>query len=114
VTLVVIARLWLSHAPLHFIGGLYFVLNGLGRFPEEAYRGEPQTPIYAGLRLYQWAALAQVVAGGIITAVGRSAPAPTPEVNLGGIIVALVFGAIYAFALGVDFPESNRRMSRLA
>ena len=114
ITFVVLFRLWLSHAPLHFIGGVYFLLNGLGRFVEEAYRGEPQTPIFVRLRLYQWLALVQALAGAAITALGKSAPAQLPELNVGGAIVAVIFGSIYAFALGVDFPESNARMSRLA
>jgi protein-S-isoprenylcysteine O-methyltransferase Ste14 len=114
VTFAIVFRLWMSHAPLHFIGGSYFLLNGLGRFVEEAYRGEPQTPIFARLRLYQWLSLVQALAGGVITALGSSAPAPSPEPNIGALLVAIVFGAIYAFALGVDFPDSNRRMSRLA
>ncbi len=113
VTGVFIFRLWMFGAPLHVIGGLYLLANGLGRFVEEAYRGEPQTPIYARLRLYQWLALAQMIAGGLITALGRSAAAAMPELNVGGAIVAVIFGAIYGFALGVDFPESNARMSRL-
>jgi len=111
---IFIFRLWMFGAPLHAIGGLYLLANGLGRFVEEAYRGEPQTPIYARLRLYQWLALAQMIAGGLITALGRSPAAGMPELNVGGAIVALIFGAIYGFALGVDFPESNARMSRLA
>ena len=72
VTGVFIFRLWMFGAPLHVIGGLYLLANGLGRFVEEAYRGEPQTPIYARLRLYQWLALAQMIAGGLITALGKS------------------------------------------
>ena len=113
-TFVVLFRLWMSSAPLHFIGGLYLLLNGLGRFVEEAYRGEPQTPIFARLRLYQWIALVQLVAGAAITALATSAPAQLPAPSLGAVIVATIFGAIYAFALGVDFPESSARMSRLA
>jgi prolipoprotein diacylglyceryltransferase/protein-S-isoprenylcysteine O-methyltransferase Ste14 len=113
-TFVVIGRLWLVHAPMHFVGGMYFVLNGLGRFAEEAFRGEPQTPIYARLRLYQWIALVQIVVGAIITALGKSGPSPAPAPNVGGTVVAIVFGVIYALALSVDFPESKRRFSRLA
>jgi protein-S-isoprenylcysteine O-methyltransferase Ste14 len=111
---ILIFRIWMFAAPLHVIGGLYLLANGLGRFVEEAYRGEPQTPIYARLRLYQWMALLQIIAGALITALGKSPPAAPPELNVGGAIVALVFGAIYGFSLGIDFPESNRRMSRLA
>ncbi len=85
-TMIVIARLWSLHAPLNVVGGVYFILNGLGRFCEEAYRGEPQTPIYARLRLYQWVALAQVIAGALITALANAPDAPTlqPEHQRGG------------------------------
>jgi protein-S-isoprenylcysteine O-methyltransferase Ste14 len=114
VTMVVVARLWSLHAALHLIGGVYLVLNGLGRFCEEAYRGEPQTPIVARLRLYQWLALGQVVVGAIITAVGVSGAAPTPAPNAPTLVAAVIFGVVNWFALGVDFPESNRRFSRLA
>jgi protein-S-isoprenylcysteine O-methyltransferase Ste14 len=114
VTFIVIAHLFRVHAPLHLIGGVYFILNGTGRFVEEAYRGEPQTPVYARLRLYQWAALLQVVTGAVITAVASSAAAPTPRLNAAALAAAALFGPIYWFALGVDFPKSNRRFSRLA
>ena len=86
------------------IGGLYLILGGLARFVEEAYRGEPQTPIRAGLRIYQWMALGSVVAGAVITAVGRSAPAPEAEFNASSLLVALGFGVVTWVALGVDFP----------
>jgi prolipoprotein diacylglyceryltransferase len=55
-----VTRLWLIHAEFSVIVGLYLILTGLGRFVEEAYRGEPQTPIIGGLRLYQWIALSTV------------------------------------------------------
>jgi len=113
-SLVVVARLWSLHVPLHLVGGVYLILNGIGRFSEEAYRGEPQTPIYARLRLYQWVSLVQIVAGALVTALGKSPHAPPAEPSLEAFAVAAVFGVIYWFALGVDFPESNRRFSRLA
>jgi prolipoprotein diacylglyceryltransferase len=113
VTLLVVARLWSVHAALHLIGGTYLILNGLGRFCEESYRGEPQTPIIARLRLYQWFALCQVVVGAFLTALGASGSAPTPQLNVAAVIAAAIFGVVYGFALGVDFPESSRRFSRL-
>ena len=106
-------RLWELHFPLHFLGGVYLLLSGLGRFVEEAYRGEPQTPVLAGLRLYQWIAFATVVAGAALTAFGRSAPAPAPEFRWQVLPLAIVFGIVCWIALGVDFPESNRRLARL-
>jgi len=109
-----ITRLWLLHAPLHLIAGLYFILTGLGRFVEEAWRGEPQTPIFAGLRLYQWAAVASVVAGVLMTALGSSEAAPAAHFDWSALLPAAVFGLLVWCAMGVDFPESNRRFSRLA
>ena len=111
---LVITRLWLIHAPLHLIAGLYFILTGLGRFVEEAWRGEPQTPVFANLRLYQWAAVASVVAGVLMTAIGRSEAAPAPQFGWGTLLPSVVFGLLVCFAMGVDFPESSRRFSRLA
>ncbi len=106
-------RLWTLHAPLSLIAGLYLILGGLGRFVEEAYRGEPQTPIVARLRLYQWIAVGTVLAGIGITVV-RSEPAPAPQFHWGLLVPAACFGLVTAFAMGVDFPESNRRFARLA
>src|ERR1017187_2316113 len=111
---LVITRLWLLQAPLHLIAGLYFILNGLGRFVEEAWRGEPQTPLFAGLRLYQWAAAASVVAGALMTALGSSQPAPAAHVAWSALLPSAVFGMLVCCAMGVDFPESGRRFSRLA
>jgi len=105
-------RLWAIHAPLSLIAGRYLILGGLGRFVEEAYRGEPQTPILARLRLYQWIAIATVLAGIAITTV-PTGPAPAPEFHWGLLIPAACFGLATAFAMGVDFPESNRRFARL-
>jgi hypothetical protein len=56
----------------------------------------------------------QIVAGALVTALGSSGPAPTPHANPGILVAAAVFGAVTFFAMGVDFPESKRRFSRLA
>jgi prolipoprotein diacylglyceryltransferase len=110
---LIITRLWILHAPLHLITGLYFILNGMGRFVEEAWRGEPQTPVFARLRLYQWAAFASVLIGIVMTALGSSEPAPGPHFDWWMALPAAAFGAVVCFAMGIDFPESNRRFSRL-
>ncbi len=106
-------RLWMLHFPLHFIGGIYLLLTGLGRFVEEAYRGEPQTPVFAGLRLYQWIAILTILFGALITALGHSERASQPEFHWPALGVAALFGIVCWFALGVDFPASNRRFARL-
>ena len=97
---LILTRLWLLAAPLHLIAGLYFILAGLGRFVEEAWHGEPRS---------QWAAVASVIAGVLITALGRSAPAPNPHFTWSTLLPAVVFGVIVAIVAGVDFPNSNRR-----
>jgi prolipoprotein diacylglyceryltransferase len=111
---LVVSRLWVVSAPLSLIGGVYLILTGLGRFCEEAYRGEPQTPEFAGLRLYQWIAIATVIGGAAVTALVRGAAAPAPEFAPGALGIAAVFGALSTLALGLDLPESNRRFARLA
>jgi len=113
-TAVVVVRLWSLHTATHFVAGVYLVLNGLGRFVEEAYRGEPQTPIHARLRLYQWVALASVVGGALVTALGRSDPAPPLDPNLASVVAGAFVGVVTWLALGVDFPDSKARFSRLA
>jgi phosphatidylglycerol:prolipoprotein diacylglycerol transferase len=110
---LLLAVLWLRAAPLPFIAGLYLLLVGLGRFVEEHLRGEPQTVCVGGLRLYQWLAIAFVLAGGLLTSVA-GAPAPAPQPLPPGAFPALAgLGVFTCFLYGVDFPNSNRRFSRL-
>jgi protein-S-isoprenylcysteine O-methyltransferase Ste14 len=108
-----LVRLWFLAAPLPFIAGIALLLAGLGRFVEEHYRGEPQTAQFAGLRLYQWLAIALVVVGALMTCVA-GAPAPAPVLpDVGHVpVMVLLFAFTYA-AYGIDFPESNARFSRL-
>ena len=69
----------------------------------------------AGLHIYQWLAIGQTVAG-IVTTTLPSAwraggfAAPTPALVAAAVGMALVTGVL----MGVDFPSSNRRYSRLA
>lgn len=109
----VLVRLWSLSAPLPFIVGSCFILTGLGRFVEEHYRGEPQTLVVGGMRLYQWLAIGLVVLGAAVTSLqGFAAPALAgfrPSVIPALLVVTV---ATYA-AYGLDFPRSNRRFSRL-
>jgi prolipoprotein diacylglyceryltransferase/protein-S-isoprenylcysteine O-methyltransferase Ste14 len=107
-------RLWIVGTPPAFVGGLYLILNGLGRFGEEAYRGEPQTPEILGLHLYQWTALCSVLAGGLLTAIGPRGIAPAAEWNGASFTIAALFGLLAGCSMGVDFPRSDRRFARLA
>jgi protein-S-isoprenylcysteine O-methyltransferase Ste14 len=109
----VLTVLWLCACPLPFIAGMYLLLVGLGRFVEEHLRGEPQTVCVGGLRLYQWLAMAFVLAGGALSAVAGP-PAPAPEAL--PLVAFPVLAALTLhtwFVYGVDFPNSNRRFSRL-
>lgn len=110
---VLLHRLWVCGASIGLVIGLYFIVSGATRFVEESYRGEPQTPITAGLRVYQWLALGSFAVGILFTTV--SAPPPSPGVVSPSLYAgALLMGVIGWFVTGVDFPGSNRRFSRLA
>jgi prolipoprotein diacylglyceryltransferase len=110
---VVLLRLWALAAPLQFIAGAYFILVGLGRFVEEHFRGEPQTAVLAGLRLYQWLSIAFVVVGALLTTLEPTA-APAPEAfDPRSLPIALAIGVAYCLAYGADLPRSDRRFSRL-
>jgi len=108
-----LARLWVVHAPLTLITGLYLILAGIARFVEEAYRGEPQTRQFAGLPEYQWYAIISVIVGAIITVLPLADRAPSPAPNLQVIPLALALALFTAFAMSTDFPKSNRRFARL-
>ena len=112
---VLLLRLWWVAAPIWFVGGAYLILAGLARFAEEAYRGESQTIVLAGLPIYQHLALVSVLAGVGLTMLG-GVPAPTPSSlgDSGLLAAAAVVGLVYWLAMGVDFPESNRRFARLS
>jgi len=109
---LLIVRLWISSCPLSLIAGVYAIGNGLARFAEEAYRGEPQTPTMLGLRLYQWMAVGTVVLGAVLTTFASS-PAPTWRFSSTGLWLAILFAAVAGAALCVDFPESDRPLARL-
>lgn len=112
---VLLARLWSLGATLSVIAGGYLILAGVSRFVEESYRGEPQTPILGGLRLYQWLAVLSVVAGALLTTVpSGAAPGRWPAFDLRIVVSAVLYGLLCWFAMGVDVPGSTRRFARLA
>jgi prolipoprotein diacylglyceryltransferase len=111
---IVLGRMWSTGGPLPLIAGLYLVLAGLARFVEESYRGEPQTPVVCGLRLYQWLALLSVGAGAAVMALRTTSRAPAPDPSWAALVAAVFVGLACWFAMGVDFPASTRRFSRLA
>ncbi len=109
----ILLALWHSGSAPNFIFGLYLMLTGIGRFVEEAYRGEVQTPVLGQLRLYQWTALLSVVIGIGFTLFRIGMPALHPGFQWQVLWSALAGGLFLLFAMGVDFPFSNRRFSRL-
>ena len=113
VTGIILARFWSLALPPTFIAGMYLVLNGMGRFVEESFRGEPQTPILGKLRLYQLMAILSVVTGILFSMIRTDTVLPNAEFNWISIIAACIFGLFTWFALGVDFPNSNKRFARL-
>ena len=105
-------RLYGLQMSVAFITGIYFILNGLARFVEEAFRGEPQTVYWNGLRLYQWIAILSILAGAFITSI----PSPITlnfAFNSNAVLYAVVFAFIATLCYGVDFPNSNKRFARL-
>ena len=109
---LVLLRLWSAGCPLSLICGVYAIGNGIFRFVEEAYRGEPQTSVIWGLHLYQWIAVGCVIVGALLTTLPwPGAPALAPSGR--GALWALAFAPICGAAMGVDFPEINRPLARL-
>lgn len=111
---IVLLRLWLSAAPAPFIFGMYLILNSAGRFIEEKYRGEPQTKVFAGLRLYQWISIVLIISGMFFTVVSANPFSANAHFKMSSLLPAIVAGIFTFFAQGVDFPGSNKRFSRLA
>jgi protein-S-isoprenylcysteine O-methyltransferase Ste14 len=115
VTGVLLMRLWTLGVSLSLIVGVYFILAGVARFVEESYRGEPQTMIVWGFRIYQWFAMISVLLGAIITTLpATTSQGSSPWIDIKVLIAALAFGAVAGFAMGFDFPRSSRRFARLA
>lgn len=115
VTGIVLLRLRSLGASDSLLVGAYLILSAVARFVEESFRAEPQTPIIAGLHSYQWIALASMVAGIACTTI----PHDTASVSFARPGTALLSCAaamalVTGFAMGVDFPQSNARFSRLA
>jgi hypothetical protein len=63
--------------------------------------------------VYQWNAVAGVLVGAIFTCMPSALPDLAPGLDGRAVAAALLFGLFAAFMTGVDFPESNRRFSRL-
>lgn len=109
-----LGRLWALGAPASFVLGAYLLLAGFCRFVEEGLRGEVQTPVVAGLRLYQWFAIASAVVGAAVTCVRAPDAGPASGFSWMGLALAAAVAVIHWIAMGVDLPEGRWRFSRLA
>lgn len=109
----ILLKLWFSDFSYPFIFGVYLILTGLGRFVEEAYRGEVQTIVWKGLRLYQWAAILTVLIGMIMSSINVELVLIETQMSWEIFLSSMLGGLITFFAMGVDFPNSNARFSRL-
>jgi hypothetical protein len=109
---VVLLRCAQLGQPPSVVAGFYLLGNGLGRFVEEAYRGEPQTRRCLGLIEYQVYAIASVAGGAVLTCVPSTWP-PVAVATPGLAAAAISMGLFVAGAMGVDFPDSDRRFARL-
>ncbi|MCK9638309.1 MAG: prolipoprotein diacylglyceryl transferase [Prolixibacteraceae bacterium] len=105
--------LWIHSCPYPLIFGLYLILTSLGRFVEEAYRGEVQTPVLKGLHLYQWTAILALIIGIVMTTIQIEPVVIHPGFSLEALWSAFFSGLFVFFGMGVDFPNSNARFSRL-
>ncbi len=107
-------HLWNLHMPIGLIIGFYLILTGFLRFVEEAYRGEQHRNIHHGLTVSQWMCGLFVIGGFAVWEIRYfMIPAPRSEWSFEPIPYAILLGFIYAFFMSCDFPESNRRFSRL-
>lgn len=109
---VVLLRCAQLGQPPTVVAGLYLLLNGLGRFVEEAFRGEPQARHWGGLVEYQYYAMISVALGAAVTCVPSVWPTPAGT-SPALLLVTAAMALFVAGAMGVDFPDSDRRFARL-
>ena len=105
-------RLYRLQMPASFIAGMYLILSGAFRFVEESLRGEPQTPYFLGMRVYQWLALASVLAGILFTCL-PSAPLFSGSLPASWLLHAIAYFVLIWCVYGLDYPNSTLRFSRL-
>lgn len=110
----ILLRLWFERLDYGFIAGTYLLLSTCARFVEEAYRGEPQTARLYGLAIYQWLAIGCLLVGMCLLACPAGAAPAWQGWSWQPLVYAIPLGLLSWFAMGVDFPESSKRMSSLA
>jgi protein-S-isoprenylcysteine O-methyltransferase Ste14 len=110
-----LARMAIGGLDAVLILSAYLVLTGLGRFVEEGMRGEPQTPVWRGLSLYQWLCVGLVSAGLAVTFLPCAGALSGPvSPGWGGFAIAASISMLWVVGLSVDWPWSGWRFSRLA
>lgn len=110
---MLIARLYLAGQGAAAILAAYLLVAGLSRFAEEGFRGEADVRRYAGLTLYQWLSLGQLLAGIGFTLVA-SPPLGAPQaLSLTNMAVAGLVALAFGAAMGVDFPDLDMPLARL-
>jgi hypothetical protein len=109
---IVLIRLKTLNMPASFITGIYFLLNPIARFVEEFFRGEAQTPYWAGMRIYQRIAIVNMILGAVFTCI-PSPELPALRFNEPAMFWAIGLSIFATAAYGVDFPNSTRRFARL-
>ncbi len=111
---LVLSAMWAHAMPWSVIVGSYLILTSLGRFWEERYRGESLTPKFGGLSLYQWLSVACLVFGIAMTTIASAGVQPDFTLDAQSLGYSLILGLLAALAMGVDFPDRNWPLSRLA
>lgn len=111
--LAVLLRLWAVGAPGTTVAGAYLILSSLARFVEERFRGEPQTPVLAGLATYQWLSIGTFLCGLILSALPSAPLSAAGAPSLAGTLCALAAGLAAALSMSVDLPDSDLPLSRL-
>jgi hypothetical protein len=109
---LVLIRIFNLNMSATFIIGVYLLFNGLGRFVEEYFRGEAQTPYWAGMRIYQWIAIVNIILGAVFTSI-PAVKMVNFQLNVESLYWAIAMGLFATAAYGLDFPHSNRRFARL-
>jgi hypothetical protein len=110
---LLIVRLWRTGATWPIISGTYLMLSSLARFVEEQFRGEPQTPSRFGLTVYQWLAVLMFLAGLGVLGISGVASTSAQWISWQTAAVSACTGVLAGFLMSVDFPDSQRRFSRL-
>jgi len=70
--------------------------------------------VIGGLKIYQWIGIGFLVFGSVLTMI----PSETVSFDGAGVtqsmwLAAIIYGLVCGAAMGADFPNSNKRFTRL-